>query len=334
MPSSSRPKPSFLLKKACTKALLVTDLTNILYLTGLSVSAGCILVTGKGYSLFLDSRYLESAKKIQSKGLKICPIDTLQNALENLKNVGIESDNVTLSRMNRWKRKFKNTKFVQTVGIIEEFRRSKSPDELRRIKRACAITQSVLRLIPRFLKPGITEKDLAWILELECRKRGGSGMAFESIVAFGEHTAVPHHHPTDRKLRKGDLVQIDVGTKFAGYCSDYSRVYFTAKPTADQKRAMTALKKASAAAMNILKPGVTNRALDACARSVLKSYGYDKEFSHALGHGVGLDIHEGVTLSSRAPTQKIKKNEVITIEPGLYFEGRWGMRIEETIVVS
>lgn len=328
------PKPSQILKKACCRSFLVTDLTNILYLTGLSVSAGCILVMKKRYLLFLDSRYLEAAKKIESSILRICPLETLPKYLQKIGSVGIESQNVTLSRMAVWKKKFKNTKFVQTSGVIEEFRRSKSSEEIRFITRACSITKTVLRLIPTLLKTGITEKNLAWKIETECRKRGADSLAFESIVAFGEHTAIPHHHPTERKLGKSDIVQIDMGVKVDGYCSDYSRVYFMAKPTVDQKNAMKALRQASAAAMKILRPRVTNRALDKTARSVLKTHGFDKEFSHALGHGVGLDIHEGVTLSSSAPMQKIKKNEVVTIEPGLYFAGKWGMRIEETIVVS
>ncbi len=328
------PKPSQILQKARCRSFLVTDLTNILYLTGLSVSAGCILVTKNRYLFFLDSRYLEAAKKLETGTVRICPLETLPKHLQKLRSIGIEAESITLSRMAVWKKKYKNTKFVQTSGVIEEFRRSKTSREISSIARACSITKSVLRLIPTLLRIGITERDLAWKIETECRKRGADSLAFESIVAFGEHSAIPHHHSTDRKLRKTDVVQIDMGAKFSHYCSDYSRVYFMEKPTRDQAKAMNALRYASAAAMKILKPGVTNRALDLVARSTLKAYGFEKEFSHALGHGVGLDIHEGVTLSSKAPVQQLRKNEVITIEPGLYFPGKWGMRIEETIVVS
>ncbi len=329
-----RPKPSSVLKKASCRSFLVTDLTNILYLTGLSVSAGCVLVQHTKYSLFVDSRYLEAARKIERRGLCIAPLESLEKILKEIGTVGIESGSVTVERMSFWKKKYKNTKFIQTSGVVEEFRRVKFPDERRKMHRASDITRSVLRGIPRLLSIGITERELAWIIEVECRKRGGEGMAFDTIVGFGEHSAIPHHHPTDRKLRKGDIVQIDMGAKYGDYCSDFSRVYFTKKPTEDQKKALSALEQASAAAMKMLKSGVTNRALDLTARKILRTHGYDKEFSHALGHGVGLDIHEGVTLSSRARVRKIKKNEVITIEPGLYFPGKWGMRIEETIVVS
>lgn len=267
------------------------------------------------------------------KGIAVLPLDSLDAVLSDIGTIGFESEDVTCARLLRWKKKYKNTKFVHTSGIVEEFRRSKSQDELKKILKACSITKAVLRLIPRLLLSGISEKNLAWRIESECRKRGADGMAFETIVGFGEHTSRPHHHPTDRKLRVGDLVQIDMGAKFDGYCSDYSRVFFTASPTVEQAKAMKALRTASNAAKAILKPDVTNRQLDEKARSALKSFGYDKEFSHALGHGVGLDIHEGVTLSMKARSRKIKKNEVVTIEPGLYFEGKWGMRIEETIIV-
>lgn len=334
MTASKRPNPSLLLKKASCRAFLVTDPTNILYLTGLSVSAGCVLVSQAKYSLFVDGRYFEAAKKIEERGLRVLPLEELGKTLREIGTVGIESRNVTLERMSFWKKKYKNTKFVQTSGVIEQFRRVKFPDERARIERASAITRAVLGGIPRLLKRGITEKQLAWKIEVECKKLGSDGMAFDTIVGFGEHSAIPHHHPTDRTLRKGDVVQIDMGAKFKGYCSDFSRVYFTATATEAQKKAMNALQEASASAIKLLKSGATNRALDLAARKVLRAHGFDKEFSHALGHGVGLDIHEGVTLSSRAELQKVKKNEVITIEPGLYFPGKWGMRIEETIVIS
>ncbi|MSR67455.1 M24 family metallopeptidase [Candidatus Peribacteria bacterium] len=334
MLSLRRPRASQLLRRTSRRPLLISTLENIAYLTGLQVSTGFLLAQGKGYSLFLDSRYLESARSDVQGTLTFRPLHELPHTLSKIRSLCIEAENVTVARLHRWKKKYKNTKFVQTYGIVEEFRRTKEVDELRSIAKACVITKAILRRMPTLIILGITERELAWTIECECRKLGAEGMAFSSIVAFGCNTSRPHHHPTDRILRKHDLVQIDMGAKFGGYCSDYSRVYFTGKKTPDQTRALHALKKASAAAILLLRPGVTNRALDLGARKILKSYGYDKEFSHALGHGVGIDIHEGVTLSSRAPLSKIKKNEVITIEPGLYFEGQWGMRIEETIVVQ
>ncbi len=334
MQTIRRPSTAQILKAAGTKSLLVTNLKNIEYLTGIAMSAGFLLVDGKAMELFADSRYLAKAMKSVRKGVTVRNLAEFEKRLKALRRIGIESDSVTIAREARWKKKFKNTKFIHTSGVIEEFRRRKSLDELQKIIRACIITKSVLLIIPKLLKTGITERDLAWEIDTQCRKRGAEGMAFETIVAFGENSASPHHHPEKRKLKKGDLVQIDMGAKVDAYASDFSRVYFFGTvPHASQKKAYKALMQAQRAAIKKVKAGVSNHGLDLIARKVLKTYGYDKEFSHALGHGLGLDIHEGVTLSKRAPLQKLLKNEVITIEPGLYFDGKWGMRIEDTVIV-
>lgn len=158
-------------------------------------------------------------------------------------------------------------------------------------------------------------------------------MAFDTIVGFGEHTSRPHHHPTDRALRKGDIVQIDLGLKIDGYCSDMSRVFYTGTKTSRQAKAYRALLEAKKTAEKMVKPGVDVRALDQAARRVLKKHGFGKEFCHALGHGLGLDIHEAPTISGKSKPYRLKKDEVITIEPGLYFPGEWGMRIEDTMIV-
>jgi Xaa-Pro aminopeptidase len=263
------------------------------------------------------------------------PVEELNETLRSLKRTAYECDDVTVARLLNWQRKFKNTKFVQTSGIVEEFRRTKQKEELECILRACSITKAVLARVPRLLKPGVTERDIAWELERRCRKLGAEGMAFESIVAFSHNTASPHHRPSSRILKRGDIVQIDMGAKFNGYCSDYSRVFYTAEPTPEQRKVERAVMAAFRAAKAKVRPGVDVQSLDATAREALKKFGFDKEFCHALGHGVGLDIHEGVSLSSRAKKgTRLKKGEVITIEPGVYIAGKFGMRIEDTVVVK
>ncbi len=335
MSSVLQPVPALILRRAKVPAFLVTDLKNIRYLTGMELSAGCVMIRSKKIELFVDARYFEYAHKNVNRGVVVRPIGDLEILCKKLPKIGIESEQLTLDRFGKWKKKYKNTKFIQTVGIIAEFRRRKSSEELRRIRRACLMSLKVLRNMPTLLKRGITEKELVWKIECECRRMGADRMAFDTIVAFGENSAVPHHHPTDRALKQGDLVQIDMGAEAEGYASDFSRVYFfETSPTAEQKRALQALKKSKTEAEKLVRIGVSNHALDRCARAELKKFGFEKEFSHALGHGLGLDIHEGVTISSKAPLQKLLRNEVITIEPGLYFEGRWGMRLEDTIIVS
>jgi Xaa-Pro aminopeptidase len=236
--------------------------------------------------------------------------------------------------MDRWVNVLKNKKFVQIIGLIEGLRKIKDSSELHAISSACLITKKALSRVGSLMRYGMTERQLAFELVAYCMKQGADGMAFDTIVAFGQNTSKPHHKPTNRVLKKGDIVQVDMGCTYDGYCSDYSRVYFTCHPSPNQLKAYRALKEAKKVAEKFLKPGVLNTKLDEVARGVLRLHGYDKEFSHSLGHGVGLDIHEGVTLSMKAPPVRLRKNEVVTIEPGLYFPGKFGMRIEDTRIVG
>jgi Xaa-Pro aminopeptidase len=220
------------------------------------------------------------------------------------------------------------------VGVVEEFRRAKDEEELRQIRRAHRVTREILRRIPSALKVGITEEQLARRLAIWALELGADGLSFDPIVAFGTHTSHPHHTPTSRSLRKGHLVQIDVGAKVHGYCADMSQVFFTAKPTVQQRLVYDVLCGVQKRAMAAAKAGVTNHALDRLARDVFKKAGMEQAFPHALGHGVGLEIHEGVTLSGKREKMTLLKNEVITIEPGVYFEVKFGMRVEEMVYVS
>ncbi len=315
-------------------AVLISNLTNIRYLTGVHVSTGLLCMTRKAAVLFVDSRYSEMASNRAKSPYTVSDPAQLAQYLTHSKILGYESDTVTISRLERWKSLLKNKKFVQIFDFTEGLRRVKDPQEIVFMTAACEITKKALSRVPSFLRYGMTEQDLALELYVYCMKKNADGMAFETIVGFGENTSKPHHRPSDRKLRKSDIVQIDMGAIYQGYCSDYSRVYFTQDPNPQQKKAYRALKEAKKAAEKMLKPGVLNTALDAEARRVLKLHGYDEEFSHSLGHGVGMDIHEGTTLSMKAAPIKLLKNEVVTIEPGLYFPGKWGMRLEDTRIVG
>ncbi len=329
-----RPSSGALLRAAKVPALLITNTANIRYLTGIAVSSGCVLVLREGIRLFVDGRYLEAARASAWSGVRVHPIGDFPKIFRKLRRAGFEAEEVTVAKLSRWKRRYKNTKFVHKEGIVEEFRRKKALDELRWIHRACAVTRRILRKVPAFLKPGISELRLVHELSSLAYRFGSEGMAFDTIVAFGEHTAFPHHHSTHRILKTGDLVQVDMGVRVGGYCSDFSRVFFTGRKLPQQARAYAALQRVKQASEALVRPGITNRALDRRARDMFKKEGFDREFCHALGHGLGLEIHEGVSLSGKAPLRRLKKHEVITIEPGLYFEGQWGMRLEDTIMVQ
>ncbi len=327
------PSPHALLTEADLPALLVSDLTNIRYLTGLAVTAGLLLVLPRRALLFVDAGYREAAER-RAEGVSVRDIDTLPEFLKAVPRCGFESDEVTVARFFGWKKKFPGTAFVRTTGVVAGFRRRKTEDELRLLKRAHRMTRELLRRVPSALRTQTTEEKLArqllmWTLEL-----GGDGLSFDPIVAFGTHTSSPHHRPTSRTLQKGHVVQIDVGVRFRGYCADMSEVFFTAEPTLAEQQVYDTLCLAKRKAMAAVKAGVTNHALDRIARDVLKKRGIEDAFTHALGHGVGLDVHEGITLSSKAPETALLRHEVVAIEPGAYFPGKFGMRVEDMAYVA
>lgn len=320
-------------KRAKAPALLVTNLTNIRYLTGLNLSAGFVLIKAKKIVLYVDGRYLEVAQKEAAKAVAVKPMEDLEADLQKTKKCAFESEAVTVARLSNWKRKFKNTKFVQSRGVIEVFRREKRAEEIKNFKKAQRITQKVMGKIPSVLKPGITEREVAEQIRRFAVDFGADELSFEPIVAFGSNSASPHHHPGKTKLRKRDIIQIDCGARVNGYCADQSAVFFTGKPTAEQKRVYEAVEKAQIEAIKTIKAGVSNRTPDRVARNVLKKYELEEYFVHSLGHGVGLDIHEGPSLSTKAVQTKLKRNEIVTVEPGVYLPGKFGIRLEQEIIV-
>ncbi len=284
--------------------------------------------------LFVDGRYTEKAADEAKRGIRILHRSELRGVLKRMKRIRFEAEDVTVSRLKRWKKQFREVTFLPSEGIVEKWRRAKRPDEIQAIKKACRVTDKVLHILPRKIRPSMTEKELGWEIEKLSRECGADGMAFETIVAFGPSTSRPHHRPTDRKLRKGEIVQIDMGVKVRGYCSDCSRVFFTGKPSEEQKKVFALLLAIVQETTKMAKTGASNRALDRYARKVLKKFGWDKHFLHSLGHGVGLEIHEGVNISGKAKHTKLLRNEIITTEPGVYFADKWGMRIEDTTLVT
>jgi len=313
---------------------LVTNLVHIRYLSGLEVSAGALLILPRSYRLFVDARYGEMARSRVRKAVHVEERENLREVLKSVPLCGCEAETVTLAQKQRWKTNFKNTKFVQVTDVIEFFRRSKDAEELRNFRRAQRITRKMFRRVPAVLRPGITERSVVWKLTEWAHELGADGLAFDPIVAFGSHTSRPHHRATNRRLRKGDLVQVDAGARADGYCADQSRVFFTGRKSPEQERVLAAVEQAKSAATSLVHTGVGTHELDRVARAVLKKHGFEQYFVHSLGHGVGLEIHEGVTLSQRRPDEKLLKQEIITIEPGVYLPGKFGMRLEDEIVVE
>lgn len=328
-----RPSAPQLLKENDFQAFLVTNPVNVRYLTQTSVENGMLVVLSKGFFLFVDGLEFEAVQKQVPSTVKIKPLDSLVAVLEKIKTCAFEEEHVTVARLKRWKKLFPRTSFTASHGVIEQYRRTKDKDELKSILKANSITEDILERIPSILKAGITEAGVAWIIESWAREQGAQKMGFDTIVAFASNTSRPHHRPTTKKLKKGDLVQIDMGLVINGYTSDRSAVYFTGKKTLQQKKALSALEEAKEAGIAAIEAGVACSEPDRVARAVLKKYGLEKYFIHSLGHGVGLDIHEGVSLSKRSK-QTLLEHEVVTVEPGVYFPGKWGMRLEDMVVVQ
>ena len=324
---------SEILRQSNSPAFLVSNLINIRYLTGVDLSAGLLLITKQKMRLFVDSRYSEVASKKVGTTIDVCSIHMLDRVMSRVRICGFEANSTTVERLKQWKRRFKNTKFVQKTGVVEQLRRQKNPDEMKKFRKAQSITRLLMAAVPDLLEEGTTEQQIAWELESLARMHGAEGLSFEPIVAFGTHTSRPHHRPTSRRFVLGQLVQIDIGARYRGYCADQSEVFFTGVVTALQKKAFEALSEAKKAAKERVKVGVSNHELDIIARQVLKTYDLEQYFTHGLGHGVGLEVHEGISLSQKAPKQKLLEHEIVTIEPGVYLPGRFGMRLEEEVIV-
>lgn len=316
-----------------TPAFLVSNLVNIRYLTGLQFSSGLLLVTPQKFILFVDDRYGEMARKKLKNKFLVLDFSLLKRFISKYKECGYEEEHVSMKRFYSWKSQFKNTKLIRFSGLIEEIRRKKNKKEIRLLRYAQSITEEILSRIPRALKRFPTEVHLARMLETWAKDLGADGLSFDPIVAFGTHTSRPHHRPTDRRLKEGHIVQIDIGARYRGYCADRSEVFFTSQPTKKQAYVFHALREAKDEAKSMAKAGITNHTLDHLARNILKSYKLNKYFIHSLGHGVGLDIHEGINISHKAPEQKLVSGEVITIEPGVYFPGNFGMRMEDMVFI-
>lgn len=333
MPKTTRLRTlQALLRKKKLPALLVTDPLNVRYLSGLKATEAMLLVRHGSATLVVDGRYLEVARALRSPTLAVADRADLSKLLAKIRRCGFEGHHVTVARLTRWKTLFKNTKFVQTSGLTEGLRRKKDSSEITIMKRALSITNAVLAMVPDFLDVGVTEKRVADRILAAMLERGAEGLAFEAIVAFGKNSSLPHHRAGVAKLRRNDIVQIDIGAKVDGYCADRSEVFFVGDATPEQRRAYDAVRECLRSVKRTVKPGVSCKELDALARDILAKHGFPS-FPHALGHGVGLDVHEGVVLAARSK-EALLSGEAIAIEPGVYLEGKFGIRLEDTVFVK
>lgn len=314
---------------------LITDESTRLYFTGYSSADGFLIFDdGAGYFV-IDSRYYYAAKRaLKRKPFKVVEgsFDEAAKIIRNSGKTELYLDFSTTSMEEGQKLAFLGLKLKDCHEEIVEARILKRKDELKLIKRACKIAEDSFKAIVPEIKEGVTESYLAALLEAEFKKRGAEKPSFDTIVAFGKNAAVPHHRSGETKLKKNTVVLIDFGCKYKGYCSDITRTMFYGEPDKSFKSAYKAVNAAFDAAYSGIKEGMSGRDADALARSVLKKHSLDKYFTHSLGHGIGVDIHEEPYLSPKREKQLLS-NMVFSIEPGVYIDGKFGIRIENTVAI-
>ena len=319
--------------------LLVAYSPNLRYLSGFTGSNGALLVLPGQSILFTDPRYQIQAAQEASCKVRIAKGPLVLDVLATLRKLGVgrigyEPARMTCDFYDSLHSRLPLRASLEPVhGWIEELRMVKSAAEIARIRKSVATNSRAFERTLRHVKAGMRECDLAAELEYRMRRLGAEKPAFETIVAAGARSALPHAQPTHARLSPGDLVVIDMGAFENGYASDMTRMLSVGAPTAEVKRMYRAVLEAQLAGVDAVRPGVATVRVDAAARKVLKGYGLDKAFTHSTGHGLGLEIHEPPRLGKR-DRNRLQPGMAITIEPGVYVEGFGGIRIEDTVLVT
>ncbi|MEP9392587.1 Xaa-Pro peptidase family protein [Gordonia sp. VNQ95] len=325
-------------------ALIVSDLINLRYLTGFTGSNGALLVSASGPDadrICTDGRYLTQvaaqAGDLTAVIARDCPRELLGvAAAAGATRIGFEADALTVAAHRRLADDSPDgVELVGRSGLVEGLREVKDAGEVALLRRACAIGDDALAAIiaDGVIRAGATEREVARALEWAMYRLGADGIAFETIVAAGAHSAIPHHRPTDAVLADGDLVKIDFGALYGGYHSDMTRTFVLRRAAAWQKDIYDLVAAAQAAGRAALAPGADLREIDAAARTIIADAGHGEDYVHGLGHGVGLQIHEAPGIGKLA-TGTLPCGAAVTVEPGVYLPGRGGVRIEDTLVVT
>jgi len=321
-------------------ALLVSNGPNLRYLTGFTGDNANLLITpAAGALLFTDPRFEIQAAREVSCAVKIAPGPLVMEVAEAIrrqavKRIGFEPARMTYDAYQGLVPRLPmNAEALGVRGWIEGLRMVKSPAELALIRRAVEISSQAFEQVAAKVRVGMKESVLAAELEFRMRRLGAEKPSFETIVAAGERSALPHAQPTAERLSEGGLVMVDMGAFHQGYASDMTRTLFVGKPGAKVKRTYRAVLEAQLAAIDAVKPGRATAAVDRAARRVLAGYGLERAFVHSTGHGLGLEIHEPPRLGRR-DKRRLEAGMAITIEPGVYLEGWGGIRIEDTVVVT
>jgi len=318
-------------------AFLVTRLPNVRYLTGFTGSNGQLILTSTDGIFLTDSRYMEQARhQVPDLRRDMYSAEFASRASEACEELG--ADRVAFEASGVSYKLYSDLvatgiDLVPTTDEIENLRRIKEPDELKAVEAAQAIADQAFQAIMGKLSEGATEKGIALDLDSTMRRLGADALAFETILAFGENAAEPHHSPSDRSLARGDVVKLDFGCVIDGYHSDMTRTVAFGEPSAELRDIYEIVRTAQQLGVDSARPGMSGEELDGVVRNGIKEAGYGDKFGHGLGHGVGLEIHEAPWLRSGAK-DVLDPGTVVTVEPGIYLEGVGGIRIEDMVALT
>lgn len=333
------------LARAGLSGQLVTFLPDVRYLAGFTGSSAILAVTRRRARLFTDSRYATQAREeVQAAEIDIVKGSPAVSAVQWLAAqpgvdlAGFDAAHTTVAELKRWRSelpsRLRRTFFEELPApFVEQLRMVKDEDELAIISEAALVGCALFDHILEFLRPGVSEIDVAAELEHEARKMGAEGMSFDTIVASGTRSAMPHGRATEAKLPRRGFVTLDFGIILKGYCSDMTRTVFLGSPRPGERKAYEAVLEAQENAVNAVAPGASCAEVDEAARSILRREGFGEAFSHATGHGVGLEIHEPPRVGA-GQSARLAAGMVVTIEPGMYLAGQFGIRIEDMVAVT
>ena len=318
-------------------AIIITNLKNIYYLSAFWGTAGTILVTQKAQYLLTDSRYSIAAREaavdfeiVETREAFVEIAKLLKK--EDVSQVGFE-DGVTYAEFQTMQHQLAGLTLHATTSFIETQRQIKSPSEIATIKKACAISDQAFNDLLKFVEPGKTEIEIANFLDFKMRDLGASGISFDTIVASGKRSALPHGRATHKPIEFGDTVTVDFGCYYDHYASDMTRTFFVGEVSPKMQEIYHVVQQAQQAVTNISAPGLTYADYDRAARDMIEAAGYGEAFSHGIGHGLGLDVHE-IPYFSKTSQECLAEHMVITNEPGIYLENIGGVRIEDDLHIT
>ncbi len=322
-------------------AAIITSHQNRFYLTGFNSSAGIVIITPKRAVFLIDFRYFEKAKETV-RAMEVVLLKNTFNDIketlkrDNIQSILVETEDFTLARFEDFKKALPDYKFLKSNELsqtLTRLRQIKSPQEIELIRHAQSITDNAFSNILNFIKPGVTEREIALELEYFMGKSGSEGFAFDTIAVSGKNSSLPHGVPTDKPLEAGDFLTMDFGAKFGGYCSDMTRTVAIGTVTEEQQSVYDTVLKAQLSALEKIGPNKKCRDIDKIARDIINSAGFEGKFGHGLGHSLGIDVHENPACNTRDETLLLP-GMIMTVEPGIYLENKFGVRIEDMVLVT